>query len=255
MKSKDKPERRHSMKIKPIGDQGFLVEFEQEISPVIHGKIIYLYRTLKASKLSNHLELVPSYSSLLVLFHPLLVSYKKLEKQIYQSMKEYRDEERQQGQLFHIPVCYEEDFGQDMEMVCSHTGYTREEVIKLHTAPQYLIYMLGFLPGFPYLGGLDKTLHTPRLANPRTKIPAGSVGIGGAQTGIYPIESPGGWQLIGRTPVKTYDVNRKEPILFKAGDSICFVPITKHEFEKLEERQIKGENVAIICQEEYGRGR
>jgi inhibitor of KinA len=243
------------MKIKPIGDQGFLVEFEQEISPIIHSKIIYLYRTLKASKLSNQLELVPSYSSLLVLFHPFLVSYKKLEKQIYQSMKDYRNEEKQQGQLFHIPVCYEADFGQDMETVCKHTGYTREEIIGLHTAPQYLIYMLGFLPGFPYLGGLDKTLNTPRLANPRTKIPAGSVGIGGAQTGIYPLESPGGWQLIGRTPVKTYDANRYDPILFKAGDSISFVSITKQEFERLEELQIKGENVAMICQEEYGSGR
>ena len=153
-----------------------------------------------------------------------------------------------------IPVCYDESLGFDLMSFCDEKKLTTDQLISLHTGPIYRIHFFGFLPGFFYLHGLPERLHSPRKSIPSQSVPAGSVAIGGAQTGIYPIESPGGWQLIGRTPVKTYDVNRKEPILFKAGDSICFVPITKHEFERLEERQMRGENVAIICQEEYGRG-
>jgi KipI family sensor histidine kinase inhibitor len=117
-----------------------------------------------------------------------------------------------------------------MGAVCAHTGFSREEVIARHTAPLYRIYMLGFLPGFPYLGGLDPALETPRLETPRTKIPAGSVGIGGAQTGIYPLESPGGWRIIGRTPLKPYDPDRAEPFLYRAGDSIRFYPVSRDEY-------------------------
>ena len=119
-------------------------------------------------------------------------------------------------------------------------------MIKLHSSKDYLIYMLGFLPGFSYLGGLDERLHTPRLANPRIKINAGSVGIGGSQTGIYPLDSPGGWQLIGLTPVKTYDPNREVPILFEAGDYIRFVPIDEAEFYRIKELANKGEYQCIV---------
>ena len=118
-----------------------------------------------------------------------------------------------------------------MEDVCSLTGLSSDEVIKIHTSTDYLIYMLGFLPGFPYLGGMDKSIECPRLDTPRTLIPEGAVGIGGKQTGIYPLASPGGWRLIGRTPVKVYDPSRSEPILYKAGDYIRFRPITAAEFE------------------------
>ena len=134
-----------------------------------------------------------------------------------------------------IPVCYGGDFGPDLAFVAKHAGLTEAEVIRRHTGRDYRIYMLGFLPGFPYLGGLDPRLFTPRLQNPRTAIPAGSVGIGGEQTGIYPVASPGGWQLIGRTPLDLFDPER--PPRYAAGDCIRFTAITAEQFAKLAEKE------------------
>ena len=125
---------------------------------------------------------------------------------------------------------------------------TPEEVIDIHSAKDYLIYMLGFLPGFSYLGGLDERIHTPRLANPRIRIPAGSVGIGGSQTGIYPLDSPGGWQLLGMTPVKTYDPEREVPILFEAGDYIRFVPVSEEEYQEIKKQVDEGTYQCTIHQ-------
>ena len=152
--------------------------------------------------------------------------------------------------IYEIPVCYGGEYGPDLEFVAKNADISVEEVIKIHSSKDYLIYMLGFLPGFSYLGGLDEKIHTPRLANPRIKIPAGSVGIGGAQTGIYPLESPGGWQLIGKTPVKTYNPDRKVPILFEAGDYIRFVPISQEEFEKIEKEVNEDKYECVVYIEE-----
>lgn len=129
-------------------------------------------------------------------------------------------------------------FGIDIKNVASYNNLTVDEVIKIHTSREYLIYMLGFTPGFPYLGGMDERIATPRLEVPRTKIYGGSVGIAGSQTGVYPIDSPGGWQIIGRTPLKLYDENREEQILLRAGDFIKFVPITLDEFIEIEKNNL-----------------
>ena len=134
-----------------------------------------------------------------------------------------------------IPVCYGGEFGPDLPTVAHHAGMSEQDVINLHSAHDYLIDMLGFLPGFAYLGGLDPRLHTPRLSVPRTEIPAGSVGIGGKQTGVYPMESPGGWQLIGRTPLTLFAPG--EPLPSAAGDRIRFVPIDEGEFERIQKRE------------------
>ena len=133
-----------------------------------------------------------------------------------------------------IPVCYGGEFGPDLPTVAHHAGMSEQDVVSLHCAHDYLIDMLGFLPGFAYLGGLDPRLHTPRLSVPRTEIPAGSVGIGGAQTGIYPLASPGGWQIIGRSPVRPYDPERAQPILYRAGEYLRFQPITQKQYDAIE---------------------
>ena len=148
--------------------------------------------------------------------------------------------------MFEIPVCYGGEYGPDIQNIADHAGLSVEEVIQIHTSRDYLIYMLGFLPGFTYLGGLDERIHTPRLANPRIRIPAGSVGIGGSQTGIYPMDSPGGWQLMGMTPVKTYDPDREVPILVEAGDYIRFVAIDEDEFHRIKELVDKNEYQCVV---------
>lgn len=140
-----------------------------------------------------------------------------------------------QPRIIEIPTLYGGDYGPDLPYVAEHNGITTEDVIKIHCSVDYLIYMLGFTPGFPYLGGMSEKIAAPRLSVPRTKIPAGSVGIAGKQTGIYPIESPGGWQLIGRTPLKLYDPKRQPPIVLQAGDYIRFVPISIDKYNEISE--------------------
>ena len=152
----------------------------------------------------------------------------------------------QRKRVFEIPVCYGGAYGPDLKTIADHAGLTQEEVIRIHSSRDYLIYMLGFLPGFCYLGGLAERIHTPRLANPRKNIRAGSVGIGGSQTGIYPLDSPGGWQLMGMTPVKTYDPEREIPILVEAGDYIRFIPVDEGEYRRIKDLVERDEYPCII---------
>lgn len=218
-------------KILPAGDQALVVEFGQEISEELNRKVQILNQKITDRKIEGIVETVPTFRSLLVTYDPAVIGFQKL-KQILEKIPADVDMSGDQGHhVVEIPVCYGGEFGEDLPDVAAHAGLSEEEVIRLHSEKEYNIYMLGFLPGFPYLGGLDPRLHTPRLANPRTKIPAGSVGIGGEQTGIYPLDSPGGWRLIGRTPLKLYDPDREEPFLYQAGDYIRFVPITREEYE------------------------
>jgi len=175
----------------------------------------------------------------LVCYDPLITDYDLLSSRLEKLSKTVAPGKKSGGRLVEIPVCYGGESGPDLSFVAEHAGRKEREVIYIHSSRDYRIYMLGFLPGFPYLGGLDKRIHTPRLTAPRTKIPAGSVGIGGEQTGIYPMESPGGWQLIGRTPLKLFDVNGAEPPLYEAGDTIRFIPITSEEYHKIRLEQEK----------------
>lgn len=220
--------------------------FEQKISQEINSVVSYFFKIFDQKEFKtkfNIKEICPSYASILIVFNSQHFNLRKIKKQILiiQSEFEKKDLQNQKefnsGKTFEIPVCYEDEFAPDIKNVCEHSKLSKSEVIKLHTKNEYLIYMLGFLPGFPYLGGLDKVLETPRLKTPRTKIPSGSVAIGGNQTGIYSLESPGGWQIIGKTPVKTFDISKTPSVFFNAGDKIKFVPITKEEFYKIENEQ------------------
>ena len=213
------------------GDSSVSVEFGNEISPEINRQIRAFKIAVEKSGIPGIVETVPTFRSLMVTYDPSEISFEQLKKELSGISVEESAGQETPHHVVEIPVCYGGSYGEDLKDVAAHAGLTEEEVIRLHSSVDYNIYMLGFLPGFPYLGGLDPKLFTPRLDNPRTRIPEGSVGIGGEQTGIYPLESPGGWRLIGRTPLKLYDPGREQPFLYQAGDYIRFVPITAEEYE------------------------
>lgn len=236
-------------KIKAAGDSSILINFGNEISPEINKRIAATIHLIKDQKVEGIVDIIPAFCSLLISYDPRAIAYKNLTSRLKDLLKIEVSLEDNETIITEIPVCYGGEFGPDIENIAKNAGITVDEVIKIHTSTDYLIYMLGFLPGFTYLGGLDEKIHTPRLANPRVKIPAGSVGIGGSQTGIYPLESPGGWQLMGRTPIKTYDPKRDVPILFEAGQYIRFVEISEDEYYKIEEQVKNGEYKCIVHKE------
>ena len=237
----------NKIKFLSCGESAVTVEFSKEMNEKTNKKIRFLAAKIESENIKGILESVPTFCSMTIYFDPFKISRKTLEKKVLKIIDSYKESSNEKKRIFMIPVCYDGEYAPDMDDVCKLTGLTKEKVVKIHTSEDYLIYMLGFLPGFPYLGGMDKRIEAPRLDSPRTTIPVGAVGIGGKQTGIYPLASPGGWRLIGRTPVKVYDPQRETPILYKAGDYIRFYPITEKEFKEIAETrseiiEVKEEN-------------
>ncbi|MBO6245844.1 MAG: 5-oxoprolinase subunit PxpB [Anaerovibrio sp.] len=222
------------MRILTVGDCAVSVEFGQEISLEINHKVMALKMVLERETIRGIVELIPTYCSLLIQYDPMDLRYGQLRDRLEALVTQLDEVEMPPKQVVEIPVAYGGEYGPDLGEVARAHNISEEDVIKLHSEPEYPIYMLGFVAGFPYLGGMNKAIATPRKKSPRLKIEAGSVGIAGEQTGIYSVESPGGWQIIGRTPLKLYDVNRNEPVLLKAGQYIKFKPITKEEFRAME---------------------
>ncbi|ABR49123.1 Allophanate hydrolase subunit 1 [Alkaliphilus metalliredigens QYMF] len=216
------------------GDRAIVMEFGNSISEEINSKIRAMTIAIETKKVEGISEVVPTYRSLMIHYNPVQVDYNTLMKGLQTLEGELESIQLPAPIVMEIPTIYGGDYGPDIETVAEHNGLTVEEVIKIHTSGEYLIYMLGFTPGFPYLGGMDTKIATPRLATPRTKIKGGSVGIAGSQTGIYSIDSPGGWQLIGWTPVKLYDAEAEKPILFKAGNYIKFKQIDEAAYKAIE---------------------
>jgi KipI family sensor histidine kinase inhibitor len=239
-----------NIRILTEGDSSLLVEFGDEICPEINQKISAIVQLLKKQQVEGVVDLIPAFCSLLINYDPRVISFEEISQRVQGILKVDVKAGTRKKKVYEIPVCYGGAYGPDIETIASHAGLSVEEVIRIHASRDYLIYMLGFLPGFCYLGGLDERIHTPRLSNPRIKISAGSVGIGGSQTGIYPLDSPGGWQLMGMTPVKTYDPSRDTPILVEAGDYIRFVPIDEAEFQRIKALVDRGEYQCTVYEGE-----
>lgn len=228
------------VRIEKAGEKGIVVDFGNVIDPGVNNRVHGLAREILAKMAGDVIEVIPTYRSLMVFFDPLYVSRKSLETRI-SCLLEDNSECRgaaETATLVQIPVCYGGDFGPDLSFVAEHNKLDTQEVIDIHTSKPYQVYMLGFTPGFPYLGGMSERIATPRLTQPREKIPAGSVGIAGSQTGIYPIASPGGWQLIGRTPLKVFNPRSANPFLFAAGNYLQFSAIDADAFEAVQ-RQVE----------------
>ena len=214
--------------IKPASDRSIIIEFGDNISEQAHSHIVYFSDILLGSHSNDIKNISPAYNSILVrLKDGITISHMlKSIKNIFKDKIKIKDPP---ANTIKIPVCYESEYAPDIERVMKYTGFSKDTIIKKHVSAQYLVYFLGFSPGFPYIGGMDKSLETPRLKSPRTKVPAGSVAIGGKQTGIYPMQSPGGWNIIGRTHLNLFEWSDIENMPIKMGCKIEFYSISKDE--------------------------
>jgi len=216
-----------------VGDRGVLVEYGDAISPEINIKVRAMAVAIAKEKPVGIVEVIPTYRSLLIVYDPLATDLQGLEG-VLEAVESRLDQlEIPPPRTVKIPVSYGGELGPDIEFVAQAHNLSVEDVIRIHSGSVYQIYMIGFTPGFPFLGGLPEELHTPRLETPRPLVPAGSVGIANNQTGVYPIDSPGGWRLIGRTPLSLFSPWKEEPFLYSAGDVIKFVPISEEEYHRI----------------------
>ncbi len=209
------------MEIHRAGDRSLLVSFGAEISPATHQRVLRLFRRLTGMR--GVVNLHPAYASVLVDFDPLRTGAAEMERVLREAAEATGAAPLPEARTVEVPVRYGGEDGPDLDEVARLAGLTAEEVVALHCGAEYLVYFLGFSPGFPYLGGMPEALATPRLATPRRRVPAGSVAIGGRQTGIYPVASPGGWRIIGRTPLELFRADRERPALLAMGDRVRFV--------------------------------
>lgn len=238
------------VKIVPVGDRAILINFGESIDIDINAKVTSFAKEVNSRKKTWVIDLIPTFCSVLVNYDPLAVSYAAMADFCRDCLGQMKEGAAIRRRIFEIPVIYGGAYGEDLPHVARHAGMTEAQVIAIHTGTDYLIYMLGFLPGFAYLGGLDQRIVTPRLKRPRVKIPAGAVGIGGSQTGIYPTVSPGGWQLIGITPVEVYDPKRTPAILYEAGDLVRFRSVSEGEYNAIRQAVAEGTYEVKIFTEE-----
>lgn len=214
----------------PCGDTGLSVEFSDRIDRRVNDRVQRLFRYLRQKSFPGIADLNPTYRSLFIQYRPWECSFENLVLLVEKALEAPDESQARQADPVRIPVCYGGHYGPDMDAVAAFHGLSFDQIVRLHSGPEYYVYMIGFTPGFPYLGGLDERLFTPRKKEPRKRVPAGSVGIADRQTGIYSIDSPGGWQLIGRTPLKLFDRQRQDPFLISPGDCLRFIPVTEDEF-------------------------
>lgn len=219
--------------VEPLGDMAILVRFGNTWNPAVHEQVRSFCALVEQARLDGVVEWIPAYVTVAIVYDPMRVTVDVLTGAIRTLL---RDLETASGnhspsRIVTVPVCYGGAFGPDLPFVSAHTGLSEDEVIQMHSEGDYVVTMVGFAPGYPYIAGLSARLHVPRKSTPRTQVPAGSVAIAGGQTGIYPLSTPGGWQIIGRTPLPLFDVQAKPPSLLQMGDEVRFRPISFQEFE------------------------
>lgn len=232
-----------NVQFKPLGDSAVLVYFGDTISEEVHLSIKKFLHILKENHFDGLLEFVPSYTNVCIYYDVVIVNqwitkgstpYEKVVTYLQSLLRKNVNLIVEKQRLIEIPVCYGGIYGPDLTELATYHNLSEQQVINIHSGKDYLVYMLGFSPGFAYIGGMDERIATSRKETPRLKIPAGSVGIAGKQTGLYPLDTPGGWQIIGRTPLKLFLPNQNPPTFLQAGDRIRFVPITEKQFIELE---------------------
>ena len=236
--------RSYPYKIFPLGDSGITIDFGNVIDEQINQYVISLFQFLTDHPLPNQKEIVSSFSSITVYYHlfnlrkntePKTIAYEWVKEKLVKTLDCDLQKKSVEERVIRIPACYDKEFATDIELLATEKKISVEEIIQLHTSVNYRVYMLGFLPGFAYMGETDERLNYARKQQPES-IKAGSVGIAGRQTGIYPIDSPGGWQIIGRTPIKMFEREKEEITFLKAGDLVQFYSITRDEFENIKSR-------------------
>ena len=238
--------------ISPVGDRAISIDFGQVIDPTINRHIRQTIERIKELQLDGIIELVPTYCALLVEYDAMLYSYSEICNIIEPTLEEgMTNTTNELVTVVEVPTVYGGEFGPDLSFVASHNHLSEDEVVSIHSGTDYLVYMLGFIPGFNlFRWSWIPRIATPRLSSPRTLIPAGSVGIAGEQTGTYPSDSPGGWQIIGRTPVTMYDMSKAQAALLNAGDYVRYVPIDESEFHRI--KSLGSDYVPVIREVEVG---
>ena len=214
------------------GDTALVVEFGDRADRALNDRVLRLSALLRSSNTRGVIETVPTYRSVMVLYDPLITDSASLISAI-ENLLDERSAATRQAKLWRIPACYAASHAPDLEEVAQRAGFSAEEVIRIHTATSFHVYMIGFVPGFPYMGDLPEPLALPRRNDPRVRVPAGSIAIAAGMTAIYPVESPGGWHLIGATPIRLFDLRAPRPALLSPGDQVRFEPISAAEFDAI----------------------
>jgi inhibitor of KinA len=223
-----------TFQIVPVGDATLVVEFEERIDPAVNARAVATADVLRSASIAGVLDVVPTYRSVAVYFDPLLTDHNELMRRVEEAAAEPPRGDSKDRALIRVPVCYGGDFGPDLKNIAEFAHVTESDVVDIHAARTYRVFMLGFMPGFAYMGMVDSRIAVPRREVPRVRVPRGSVCIAGVQTSIHPVDAPSGWHLIGRTPVRPFDRLRLDPFLMKPADEVQFYSIDRQEFARLD---------------------
>lgn len=226
-----------SYSFSPLGDQAIVIEIGTEINEQTGKQVRQISALLEDKSPEWMIEFIPAFTTVSVFYDPCRIIYKTAQAELVELLKQISEDQPAESRTVEIPVCYGGEFGPDLEFVAEHNGLSTQEVIDIHTSGIYSVHMIGFAPGFPFIGGMSEKIAAPRRNTPRLRIPERTIGIAGKQTGVYPIETPGGWQLIGRTPTRLFRPENEVPSLLRAGDQVIFREITDSEYRAWEEGQ------------------